>query len=416
LDTGISKTIGVGTSQLAFKADTVDVSNGRYPGAGSTSKIQLYGWVFDSAAVEFDTLTFVFGNSVLDTLLVKSPASLVLDSVKIAQGAGVRGQDSIKVDYYVRNTGEVTAKSLAVVDSFRSDLGNNVTSDWVLQSGTRPDTIVGLSSKSFSQYYRLKTSSQVGLDKITTRISGVDGYDNTQSTRDTLYNDDSIRVYRAAVLLAIADSFRIYMHDSLVTTNGVAAGDTFELRMKVKNDSGYVATNVISSPYTPDSSGSGVIALLSGPVVEKSRLDSGEATHIRWTYRAGDNGLGSVNFSVKAQGSDSTNDNTLVSSNTVTRLLTIKQAEEDTIQTLSGGVSLTDTLLVGNTTLLDVVVKDRFGNVVPNDQVRYRVTGGSGGFNDTSRTTTDSITDLKTLYLDGSGDEHGYCETADDLR
>jgi hypothetical protein len=398
LDTGISKTIGVGTSQLTFKADTLNIPSGRYPDVTHTSLIQLYGSVFDSAAQEFDTLTFVFGNNVLDTLVVKSPAQLVMDSVKIVQRAGVRGQDSIKVDYYVRNTGEVTAKSFTVVDSFRSELGNNVTSDWVLQGGSKPDTIGALSSVSFSQYYRLKSTSQVGMDYITTRMQGVDGNDNTQITRDTLTSDDSLRVYKPAALIAVADSFRVYMHDSLVTTSVVAAGDTFELRMKVKTDSGYVVTNLISSPYTPDSSGSGVIALLSGPVVEQSRLDSGEATHIKWTYRAGDNGLGSVNFSVKAQGLDSTNENTLISSNTVTRLLTIRHAEEDTILTLAGGVTLTDTVDVRNTYDLAVVVKDRFGNLIPNNAVRYTVPNGNGGFNDTSRTTNDS-----TVFTDANG-------------
>ncbi|MBL7961112.1 hypothetical protein JNL27_12840, partial [bacterium] len=214
LDTNVNRTITQeGVSQLTFRSDTVKLDAGKYPSFTDSAQIFLYGTVFDSAADELDTLINSFGNNILDTLEVKNPAVLILDSVQIVQGAGVRGQDSIKVDYYVRNTGEVTAKGIAVTDSFRANSGSNVSADWILMGGSKPDTLSGLSSSSFSQYYRLKTTAVVGLDYITTRIQGVDGNDATQITRDTLSNSDSIRVYKPAQLIAQVDSFRVYMHD-----------------------------------------------------------------------------------------------------------------------------------------------------------------------------------------------------------
>ncbi|MBL7995910.1 T9SS type A sorting domain-containing protein, partial [bacterium] len=197
LDTGVSKTIGVGTSQITFNADTIKLGTGPYPGAGHTAQIYLYGSVFDSAAVEYDTLRFTFG-PFLDTLKVQSPARIILDSVKIVQSLAVRGQDSIKVDYYVRNSGEATAVNFVVRDSIRS-LGN-MSTDWVLLGGNKPDSIRGGNSSAFTQYYRIISGARLGVDTLTTRIHAIDFNDASQITRDSLLFIDTIRVVRPAAL------------------------------------------------------------------------------------------------------------------------------------------------------------------------------------------------------------------------
>ncbi|WP_218837980.1 Ig-like domain-containing protein, partial [Candidatus Methanoperedens nitratireducens] len=75
----------------------------------------------------------------------------------------------------------------------------------------------------------------------------------------------------------------------------------------------------------------------------------------------------------------------------MTRLLTIRHAEEDTILTLAGLATFNDSIEVRNTIDLSVLVQDRFGNDIPNDSLRFYVLTGTGGFNDTTRTTKDSI-------------------------
>ncbi|MBL7958725.1 hypothetical protein JNL27_00660, partial [bacterium] len=216
LDTGVSKTIGVGTSQITFNADTIKLATGQYPGAGHIAQIYLFGSVFDSAAVEYDTLRFTF-NPVADTLTVQAPALLVMDSVKILQSLAVRGQDSIKVDYYVRNTGEATAVNFVVRDSIRN-LGN-VTTDWVLLGGNKPDSIRGGNSSAFTQYYRIISGARLGVDTLTTRIRAIDFNDVSQITRDSLLFIDTIRVVRQAALQITQTILDTLYNDPFINRN-----------------------------------------------------------------------------------------------------------------------------------------------------------------------------------------------------
>ncbi len=259
LDTTVNRTIAVnGLSQIFFAMDTVDVDAGRYPSANDSIRIFLWGTIFDSASVDFDTLKFTFGNSLLDTVRVLQPAALIVDSVKITPTLAVRGQDSIAVRYYARNTGEVTATTITVTDSF-ANLGNNVTSDWVFLSGDKPDTLAGGSAVSFTQYYRIRSAAALGSHYVSSRLRGIDKNDVAQVTVSQRLDDDSIRVIRAGnvqVIRTVVDSvfndpfINVAQQARVRGTIYNAGDDTTFFRVRFASDGGglaYTATGTLAA-------------------------------------------------------------------------------------------------------------------------------------------------------------------------
>ncbi len=390
LDTSTRSLAPEGETQLLFRTAAVNIDTGIYPSGTDSAFILLYGTVFDSASSSLDTLIFAFTSDKLtDTLVVRTPSDIVVDSVNVLKLAVVRGQDSLQVSYRVTNRGGVIARNFAVVDSFGNG-AQNVSGDWVLVSSQKPGSLAPYGTVVFTQTYRLSTTAKLGMDYVTTRISGVDSLDPLQVTRDTLYAFDSVQVFRAAQLLASSDSFRVYRGGLALGDNQkLLAGDVFELRMKLRNDSGSVVRNVSLNTLVIDTSGgTGRVDVLSGPVVERTSLGSPDSTRIVWQMRARDAGLGTLNFVARAEGQDSTNDDEAVLSNTVTRQVTITNALSDTVLAVT---PLIDTVLVRNSSVMSVEVRDEFGNTVTGDSVRFTVESGSGGFNDTSRVTVDTV-------------------------
>ncbi len=120
----------------------------------------------------------------------------------------------------------------------------------------------------------------------------------------------------------------------------------------------------------------------------KPRIEAGDSAYITWRYRVNDNGLGTLTFTAGAEGLDSVNNLLRIFSNKVTRLVTMRHAEVDTIELASGSDSLS--VIVKQTAQLEVIVKDRFGNAVIDSAVRFVVMPDSGGFN-VSQTLKDTV-------------------------
>ncbi len=380
LDTLVNRTIGAdGISQIAFRDSQVNLAAGLYPSATDSAVIVLWGTVFDSSTSDYDTLRFRYGNNILDTLTVQNPAQLVINSVAITQTRAVRGQDSIRVDYSISNTGGTVARSITWKDSIGSGV-QDVTSQWTLIGGDALDSLVNGDTVQLVRYYRVNTTAPLGMHYVSSRVRGIDYNDNQQVTTAALINPDSLEVFRSAVLTAMADSFRVYRNGNEIPNNTVYAGETFELRMKVRNDSGSVVLGLMPNPLTPDSLGSGQISLVSGPAVSLSRLESGDSSVISWFYRVDNNGLGTLTFTAGSEGLDSVNNSLRILSNKVTRLVTMTHAVLDTIELVSGTDSNLS-VIARQTAQLEVEVKDQFGNAVIDSSVRLVTVSDSGGFN-----------------------------------
>ncbi len=380
LDTNINRAIGAqGYSEITFRSAAVNLLTGKYPSTMDSAVIVLWGTVFDSSTNDYDTLKFRFGNNVLDTLTVQEPAQLVINSVAITQTRAVRGQDSIRVQYTVTNSGGTTARTITLKDSFAVG-GTDATSFWTLTGGDALDSLASMQVANLTRYYRVNTNAPLGMNALSVRVRGLDNNDPSQITIANSYNPDSVEIFRSAVLTAIADSFRIYQNGGVIANNTVSAGDTFELRMKVRNDSGSVVTNLTPMPNYPDTTGSGQITFLGAPYISKTYLNSGDSAVIGWLIRANNNDLGTVNFAVSAQAQDSVNNGVIVKSGTVNRLLTIKHAIVDTILIVGADTVITS---ANGSVPLTVELRDRYNNLVIDSSVTFIAEKDSGGFNPT---------------------------------
>jgi hypothetical protein len=232
LDTTVNRTIAVnGLSQIFFLSDTVDIIPGRYPSGTDSARIFLWGTILDSASGELDTLRFTFGNNILDTVRVLQPAQLVVDSVRIVELQATRGQDSIEVRYYVRNTGEVTATGLTIADS-AVQAGTTVTGDWVFLGGTKPDTLAptGATPLLITQYYRIRSAATLGTHVLSSRVRGIDKNNTTHVTLSDAINQDSIGILTPGNVQVVQT-----VVDSVYNSPFINVSDSVRIRTIVQN-------------------------------------------------------------------------------------------------------------------------------------------------------------------------------------
>ncbi|HMW34867.1 MAG TPA: Ig-like domain-containing protein, partial [bacterium] len=367
----------------------------------------------DSLTVPLGTITLVGGDSALylfNTDALSSAASGTVRFYAVAFGQDNNSlqarvdtsrlrYDSVLVQTrpvlsYTANT--LTPDTVTIGDAFnyRLDISNSGEANVILTPSTQlilrdVDSLkVNLQDTVFiaSGYTRTLdfSTALIGLriDSVYYPEVRFVGTENDNAFNAYLYiTNDSVKILSPG--LVSADSFGVYDKNGALSVN-ISAGDTFTVRLLVRNNGGARIENLAPQPGALSISGTTIPVLLSGPTPTTAILERQDSVRFQWTYRA--DSSGTVNLSVRAQGADAVTDSSVQSAQR-NIFLTVQNAVADTLYALT---LTTDTVQVYQFTDITVVARDTANRIAQADSVRFRVLTGTAGFRDTSRATIDT--------------------------